>query len=62
MLYLRKIKIISLSLFFAEEVFLEICTRLMAIDFVQYLSMISPENVNLDQTKLKNFINFKSKF
>ena len=34
----------------------------MVIGLIQYPSMISPENVNLDKTKLKNFMNFKFKF
>ena len=34
----------------------------MAISFIQYPLMISPENVNLDRTKLNNLINFKFKF
>ena len=34
----------------------------MPISFIQYPSMISPENVNLDKTKLKKIINFKFKF
>ena len=37
-------------------------TALMAISFIQYPLMISPENVNLDRTKLNNLINFKFKF
>ena len=34
-------------------------TPLMVINFIQYSLMISPENVNLDKTKLKNLNNFK---
>ena len=34
----------------------------MALSFIQYLLIVSPENVNLDKTKLKNLINFKFKF
>ena len=35
-------------------------TALIAIRFIQYQSMIlSPVNLNLDETKLKNLINFK---
>ena len=34
----------------------------MTITFIQYQLVISPEDVNLDKTKLKNLINFKFKF
>ena len=33
----------------------------MTIRFIEYPLLISTENVNLDKTKLKNFINFKLK-
>ena len=46
--------------FLAEEVFLQICHYFNG--HIQYPFMISPENVNLDKTKLKTLINFKFKF
>ena len=50
--------IIFLSLILVEEMILQICHWFNGHKFFQYLLMISPENVSLDKTKLKNLTNF----
>ena len=53
--------IISLSLFFFlwKRWSSKSVTALITISFIQYLRIISLVNLNLDETKLKNLINFK---
>ena len=53
--------IISVSLF-GRDIPSNMSLLLMDISFIQYSLMTSPENINLDKTKLKNLINFKFKF